>query len=1218
MPTRRTAWSLVLLLCAHAASARWATGEAVGVLWQEDFRQPDLAAQLGTEAWSALRSRLLCSERPDGVALQAAPGETMTAALRRRVPYDLETRRTEVSYPYLTFQLHALDPSPWSGLEFAVGDAEARRVLVRQADQAGLWVLDLGRLCPALRGGVGELPFDLSAAGATSDDAGPATVIGPLRMTSEAPDRLELDTTSASGAVRVGDQVTIRLVLAEPADGARCELSAAGPPRRAVTLDGRPCVDLAPADAEGRLWQATVDVSDQATPLVSQPGELVVKAEAQRDNPLTVLTPAWFTLATTRDGPARRTLSAVRLRTSPRVDGLLDDDCWRRVPPAGGFTKLNRDEPATQPTEVRVGYDEQNLYLAVTAHESQIGELKAAETLRDGKVYADDCVELFLAPRDDSQRYFQFVVNSRGTQFDSAYTAGGARGDLGWNAAWQAGTSVEDDRWTAELAIPFAVLGLGDGTTHEWGFNLTRERYAGGGTELSSWAPLQGGFHQPARFGRLTALELDLRWYLLSLGSPAVKPYPSGNSLFGRLRVPIANLSGRPQRLLAIATASQGGQMVDRVEHELLLEPGETNASSWSLRLPGNGDYDLGWSFASVVGGRLQAAGNRRFRIDWQALRAHWRQPAYRGCIYATQTIAEVVAEVTVDVPLTPDLRLVAELRGADDLVAAQALTPTDEQLTLTFPVPELPVGLYQLHLTLRQGERQIGELDLPLRKLSAAKGSEVRVGPDGVVMVDGRPFLGFGWYGFEWTGGSRQGPQALLDAGYNVVCGGLEPARAPAGLMVIQPLHRLIAGAPESRTGPLSEETKEKLKAAVAKVVDEPALLAWYLADEPEIQPIAPDYLGQVREYLAELDPYHPCIVLNDTLGGIERYAGTADILMPDPYPAPIEGGPYRVQKVADFVRQVRESAPQAGCWLTPQVCNLRDWNGQLQGRAPSYVEARCQTWLALLSGARGFVSFIYHGHLNYPQLRVGMPYLAREITALQPVILAPETTGVKVAEPLVSRTTRLGDELWVVVVNPTDQALDALFSSSALVAEPHLQVVAEGRQVAVERGQVSDHFGPYEVHVYTTGTAPELPTQVAIAREREAGEAARQRPGNLAFGRPVEVNQQYANWGWHLTDGVTDGLGWFTHPAPRDEATATISWDQPQTIGRVVLTAERLGGYRLEAWVDEAWQTIAQGAGGERRRELTFEPVTTTRLRLVAAPEQVVDVLELEAYEK
>ena len=63
-------------------------------------------------------------------------------------------------------------------------------------------------------------------------------------------------------------------------------------------------------------------------------------------------------------------------------------------------------------------------------------------------------------------------------------------------------------------------------------------------------------------------------------------------------------------------------------------------------------------------------------------------------------------------------------------------------------------------------------------------------------------------------------------------------------------------------------------------------------MADEPECRDNNPVWYEEARELIAEIDPYHPCFMLNWGTGGMRRYYKGCDILLPDCYPQYFEDG--------------------------------------------------------------------------------------------------------------------------------------------------------------------------------------------------------------------------------------------------------------------------------------------------------------------------------------
>jgi cellulose/xylan binding protein with CBM9 domain len=184
----------------------------------------------------------------------------------------------------------------------------------------------------------------------------------------------------------------------------------------------------------------------------------------------------------------------------PVVDGVLGEPCWRQADLATGFMLLERRGRATQQTECMVAYDAENLYVAFLCRESEPSSAGGACTIRDGPVWLDDCVEVFLDPRDEHRTYFHVIANRIGTQFEERGPS--CPNPRSWQGPWNVAVRPVQAGWTAEIAIPFRSLGVEmppPGTM--WGFNANRQEYRL--LERSSWAETVHSFHEPAEFGHI-------------------------------------------------------------------------------------------------------------------------------------------------------------------------------------------------------------------------------------------------------------------------------------------------------------------------------------------------------------------------------------------------------------------------------------------------------------------------------------------------------------------------------------------------------------------------------------------------------------------------------------------------------------------------------------------------------------------------------------------
>jgi hypothetical protein len=68
----------------------------------------------------------------------------------------------------------------------------------------------------------------------------------------------------------------------------------------------------------------------------------------------------------------RRVMTAVRAPAPISVDGAPDEDAWRIAEPAADFVQAEPHEgqPATEPTEVRIVFDSDALYIGVICHDA--------------------------------------------------------------------------------------------------------------------------------------------------------------------------------------------------------------------------------------------------------------------------------------------------------------------------------------------------------------------------------------------------------------------------------------------------------------------------------------------------------------------------------------------------------------------------------------------------------------------------------------------------------------------------------------------------------------------------------------------------------------------------------------------------------------------------------------------------------------------------------
>ena len=208
-----------------------------------------------------------------------------------------------------------------------------------------------------------------------------------------------------------------------------------------------------------------------------------------------------------------KTYHIARTNAPPRIDGALDDACWKGALAIGDFGLLGRGKASADapvpPTTAMLAYDADALYVAYRCTEPLIDKLVTRATRHDGKTWADDCVEIFFDPTATRQRYVQLAINTAGVVMDAAFGAPGKGMDLGYESGATAKAKIGAKAWTLEVRVPFAGLPIAN-PSGAWTFHLARTRSAAG-QHLTMLRTPTGGFHEIANFDRLEGIALPER-----------------------------------------------------------------------------------------------------------------------------------------------------------------------------------------------------------------------------------------------------------------------------------------------------------------------------------------------------------------------------------------------------------------------------------------------------------------------------------------------------------------------------------------------------------------------------------------------------------------------------------------------------------------------------------------------------------------------------------
>ncbi len=133
--------------------------------------------------------------------------------------------------------------------------------------------------------------------------------------------------------------------------------------------------------------------------------------------------------------------------------------------------------PASQRTEVYIGYDERSLYAVFLAFDSDPSQIRANLASREN-ISGDDTVELTIDTFNDQRTAYTFRVTPLGVQWDARWTEGfsnRAGFDTTWEAVWDSEGEVNDQGYIVRIAVPLRGLRFPDAQDQVWRVQASRQ-----------------------------------------------------------------------------------------------------------------------------------------------------------------------------------------------------------------------------------------------------------------------------------------------------------------------------------------------------------------------------------------------------------------------------------------------------------------------------------------------------------------------------------------------------------------------------------------------------------------------------------------------------------------------------------------------------------------------------------------------------------------------
>lgn len=173
------------------------------------------------------------------------------------------------------------------------------------------------------------------------------------------------------------------------------------------------------------------------------------------------------------------------------IDAIMDEPDWAKAEVADRFWQYFPSDStrAAADTEVRLTYDENNLYVLAKMNNLGARSYVTPSLRRDFRGEANDVFSIVLDTYADKNNAFLFGVNPFGVQREGLIANGGSLASpstfsTGWDNVWYSEAKIYDDFWLVEMAIPLKTLRYKKEAPH-WNINFYRfdSEYA----EQSTW-----------------------------------------------------------------------------------------------------------------------------------------------------------------------------------------------------------------------------------------------------------------------------------------------------------------------------------------------------------------------------------------------------------------------------------------------------------------------------------------------------------------------------------------------------------------------------------------------------------------------------------------------------------------------------------------------------------------------------------------------------------
>ena len=290
-----------------------------------------------------------------------------------------------------------------------------------------------------------------------------------------------------------------------------------------------------------------------------------------------------------------------------------------------------------------------------------------------------------------------------------------------------------------------------------------------------------------------------------------------------------------------------------------------------------------------------------------------------------------------------------------------------------------------------------------------------------------------------------------------------------------------------------------ERTKKIVEEVKDHPALLFWWLPDEPDIysrkKGKAPKYTAEeiirVYKFVKQVDKKNHPVALNFGSGiptgstpiplrMYRRYIPGCDFLTcTSSYPVN-RGHSDKLNVVGKGIKMLKLFAPDkpAGTWI--EISFIGAEHGRKvspQERCPKPEEVRAEVYMAIVNGATAIGYFPHSWSPRYTQFRVPedvqreVKKINTEIKELTPVICSENVEGKIEVETELGIKTLVKvykDYLYIFASNLRNYGGKVKFKILQGVKDKICEVYGENRKIEIKGNSFEDNFRSFQPHIY------------------------------------------------------------------------------------------------------------------------------------------------------